>query len=57
MAINFPASPTLGQTFNSGTIRYTWDGMSWTTLGNPVANTSSFATTGKAIAMAIVFGG
>ena len=103
MAINFPASPTIGQTFNSGYNTYTWDGRSWTTAGGgsgvtisigdskptgvtanslwwqsntgmlkiyytdadssqwvdaiPVANTSTLVTTGKSIAMAIVFGG
>jgi hypothetical protein len=55
MAINFPASPTVGQSFNSGYNIYTWDGRSWTAI--PVANTATIATTGKAIAMAMVFGG
>jgi hypothetical protein len=30
MAINFPASPTLNQTFSSGNVNYVWDGTKWT---------------------------
>lgn len=30
MAIDFPPSPTIGQTFTAGTITYTWDGTKWT---------------------------
>jgi hypothetical protein len=32
MAIDFPASPTTGQTFTSGTVTYTWDGVKWTAV-------------------------
>lgn len=38
MAINFPASPTSGQTFISGSVSYTWDGTKWTAVA---ANTPS----------------
>jgi hypothetical protein len=30
MAIDFPASPTLNQTFTSGNVNYVWDGTKWT---------------------------
>ena len=30
MAINFPASPTLNQTFSSGNVNCVWDGTKWT---------------------------
>ena len=32
MAIDFPASPTNGQTFTSGTVTYTYDGTKWTAV-------------------------
>ena len=32
MAIDFPASPTNGQTFVVGTVTYTWDGVKWTAI-------------------------
>lgn len=31
MAINFPSSPTVGQTFTVGNVIYTWDGSKWYT--------------------------
>ena len=52
MAINFPASPTIGQTFSSSYATYTWNGTSWTTSTVATANTS-----GKIITLAMVFGG
>lgn len=36
MAIDFPSSPTNGQTFTSGTVTYTWDGTVWTAAAPPV---------------------
>jgi hypothetical protein len=87
MALNFPASPTNGQTFTSGLKTWTYDGSSWvgvsgsivalysaTTLsangsngaaGQVLTSAGSSAnlywstpiSTGKTIAMAIVFGG
>jgi hypothetical protein len=32
MAIDFPASPTNGQTFTSGSVTYTYDGTKWTAV-------------------------
>ena len=32
MAIDFPASPSIGQTFVVGTVTYTWDGVKWTAV-------------------------
>ena len=32
MAIDFPASPSFGQTFVVGTVTYTWDGVKWTAV-------------------------
>ena len=29
MAISFPTSPTVGQTFIAGSIQYTWNGIGW----------------------------
>ena len=34
MAIDFPASPTNGQTFTSGSVTYTYDGTKWTALAS-----------------------
>ena len=34
MAIDFPASPTNGQTFTVGSVTYTWDGTKWTALAS-----------------------
>lgn len=30
MAFNFPASPTIGDTYTSGSVTYTWNGTVWT---------------------------
>ena len=34
MAIDFPASPTLNDTFSSGGVTYTWDGTVWVASGS-----------------------
>ena len=34
MAINFPASPSLNDTFTSGGVTYTWDGTVWAASGS-----------------------
>jgi hypothetical protein len=34
MAIDFPASPTNGQTFTSGSVTYTYDGTKWTAVAS-----------------------
>lgn len=58
MALNFPSSPTLNQVFTSGSQSWTWNGTVWqSSTGTSGGGTSSGITTGKAIAMAIVFGG
>jgi len=31
MAIDFPAGPSIGQTFTSAGITWRWDGTTWTT--------------------------
>lgn len=31
--INFPNTPTVGQSFSSGTLIWTWDGAKWTATG------------------------
>lgn len=59
-AVNFPNSPTDGQTFTHEGKTYTWSASSsiWERKPNgPIPELDNFATTGKAIAMAIVFGG
>jgi hypothetical protein len=33
MALDFPASPTTGQTFSSGGVTWTWDGAKWVATG------------------------
>src|SRR5262245_57877386 len=38
MALDFPASPTVGQTFTAAGTTWSWDGVKWTTvLGAPAA--------------------
>jgi len=45
MAIQFPNSPSNGQTFTaSNNIIYRWDGEKWTTIGSANANTDNNAT-------------
>jgi len=34
MAIDFPASPSLNDTFSSGGVTYTWDGTVWVASGS-----------------------
>ena len=33
MALNFPANPTLNETYPAGGVIYTWDGVKWTSKG------------------------
>jgi hypothetical protein len=62
-AVNFPNSPVDGDTFTYEGKTFTWDNTNSTWVRNPsgpdpdAPDLSNFATTGKAIAMAIVFGG
>ena len=44
MAINFPSSPTVGQTFTIGAVIYTWDGTKWYTNVTSSAVTSVSGT-------------
>ena len=55
MPLTLPASPTVGQMYTSDTnnITYTWNGQRWSAIQ---PTTSAAFETGKAIAMAIVFG-
>ena len=56
MPVDFPTSPTVNQLYQNQGITWRWNGTAWDAVGitsgviNPV-------TTGKAIAMSIVFGG
>ena len=34
MALNFPATPSLNQTYVSNGVTYVWDGAKWTSRGN-----------------------
>ena len=62
-AVNFPNSPVDGDTFTYEGKTFTWDNTNSIWFRNPAGagpdapDLSNFATTGKAIAMAIVFGG
>lgn len=44
MAINFPLSPTGGQTFTVGTVTYTWDGAKWYTNIASISETDPIYT-------------
>ena len=33
MALNFPNSPALNETYTAGGVVYTWDGVKWTSKG------------------------
>lgn len=33
MALNFPANPPLNDTYTTGGVTYTWDGVKWTSKG------------------------
>lgn len=54
MAINFPSSPTNGQTYTSGTVVYTWDGTKWTAAASVAAGTAALLTTGGALSGDVV---
>ena len=58
MALNFPANPSLNQVYTSGSQSWTWNGTAWvsSTTSSGEGGGSTGITTGKAIAMAIVFG-
>lgn len=71
MAVDFPTNPSDGDTVTVGTKTYSYSASKgvWKDIAGAdttqsildnyleVANSASFSTTGKAIAMAIVFGG
>jgi hypothetical protein len=54
MAINFPSSPAVDDEYTVDNVVYKWDGVKW--INVPSETTGGGITTGKAIAMAIVFG-
>lgn len=37
-ALDFPASPTVGQTYTANGLTYTWDGVSWDTTNSIASN-------------------
>ena len=48
-AIDFPNTPTVGQTFTVGATTWKWDGTTWKSLGTVIpgeANFSSFLLAG-----------
>lgn len=47
MALNFPASPVVGQTYGTSYATYIWDGTSWTTSSVVVANASTLTVNTK----------
>lgn len=59
-AVNFPNSPDDGEIFTYEGKSFTWNATNSIWIRNPagpIPEQDNFATTGKAIAMAIVFGG
>lgn len=55
MAVNFPDTPINGQTFTTGSVSYVYNASKGT--WDLVTTTAPVMTTGKVIAMSIVFGG
>lgn len=49
MAIDFPASPTNGQTHVVGSVTYTWDGVKWTAVAAGGGGTSVWTEAGGAL--------
>lgn len=56
-AINFPINPSNGQVFAVGNYTYTYSSAKSAWLGTISTTSTGGITTGKSIAMAIVFGG
>jgi hypothetical protein len=50
MAINFPNSPAVDDEHIVNSVTYKWDGVKWINISD------SIGTTGKIIAMAMIFG-
>ena len=48
MALDFPASPTVGQTYTAGNTTWTWNGSSWTSSGGAAI---AVLTVGKVTAL------
>ena len=51
MAIDFPASPTLNDTFTAGGVTYTWDGTAWVASGSAAFVQKSGDTMSGALAI------
>jgi len=51
--IDFPASPTVNQLYTYNGRTWRWNGASWDAVGV----TGATVSTGRAIAMALIFGG
>jgi len=57
MSINFPDEPSLNQEFVAGQRKWVWNGRAWQASSVTVGYTGSQGSFGKAIVMAIIFGG
>ena len=54
--VDFPANPTLNQLYTFSGRTWRWNGSAWDAVG-VVGSEVNPVTTGKAIAMAMIFGG
>lgn len=56
MPIDFPISPTVNELYQYAGITWRWNGTAWDSVGI-TSNVINPVSTGKAIAMAMIFGG
>ena len=54
MALNFPASPTIGQSFSSSYATYTWNGSSWTTSEIITSNTGAYLLNSNTVSSNVI---